>query len=95
MSIYVPSEDREPNVLVVGTMAADAKGQPDDSLVPGRSTPGAVHFSIGGVGRNIAETLARLGVRTTLSFHRFLCAGTQTTLGFVATPPAIRVRTTK
>ena len=66
MSIYVPSEDQEPNVLVVGTMAADAKGQPDDSLVPGRSTPGAVHFSIGGTGRNIAETLARLGVRTTL-----------------------------
>lgn len=66
MSIYVPSEEQEPNVLVVGAMAADAKGQPDQALVPGRSTPGAVHFAIGGVGRNIAETLARLGVRTTL-----------------------------
>jgi pseudouridine kinase len=47
-------------------MAADAKGQPLQVLVPGRSTPGAVHFSIGGVGRNIAENLARLGVRTVL-----------------------------
>ena len=64
MSIYVPSEVQEPNVLVVGAMAVDAKGQPDQSLVPGRSTPGAVHFAIGGVGRNIAETLARLGVQT-------------------------------
>jgi pseudouridine kinase len=47
-------------------MAADAKGQPNQALVPGRSTPGAVHLTIGGVGRNIAENLARLGVRTTL-----------------------------
>jgi pseudouridine kinase len=66
VSIYVPSEEQALNVLVVGAMAVDAKGQPDQELVPGRSTPGAVHFAIGGVGRNIAETLARLGVHTTL-----------------------------
>jgi len=66
VSIYVPSEEQALKVLVVGAMAADAKGQPRGALVPGRSTPGAVHFSIGGTGRNIAETLARLGVQTTL-----------------------------
>lgn len=66
MSVYVPSEEHAPNVLVIGAMAVDAKGQPSDALVPSRSTPGAVHFSIGGVGRNIAENLARLGIRTTL-----------------------------
>jgi len=66
VSIFVPSEEQERNVLVFGAMAADAKGQPNQTLVPGRSTPGAVHFAIGGVGRNIAETLARLGIRTTL-----------------------------
>jgi pseudouridine kinase len=66
VSTYVPSEEQELEVLVVGAMAADAKGQPRHELVPGRSTPGTVHFAIGGVGRNIAETLARLGVQTTL-----------------------------
>ena len=66
MSVYLPSEEQTPNVLVVGAMAVDAKGQPGEALVPGGSTPGAVHFSIGGAGRNIAETLARLGVQTTL-----------------------------
>jgi pseudouridine kinase len=66
VSIYAPSEEQAPNVLVIGAMAVDAKGQPTEALVPGRSTPGAVHFAIGGVGRNIAETLARLGVHATL-----------------------------
>jgi pseudouridine kinase len=66
VTIYVPSEEREPNVLVVGAMAVDAKGQPNQALSPGRSTPGGIHLAIGGVGRNIAETLARLGVQTTL-----------------------------
>ena len=56
----------EPHVLVVGTSAADAKGQPTDALVSGASVPGVVHLGIGGVGRNIAENLARFGVRTTL-----------------------------
>lgn len=66
MSIDVPSEDQALNVLVVGAMAVDAKGQPRQTLAPGPSMPGAVHFAIGGVGRNIAENLARLGVHTTL-----------------------------
>jgi len=35
-------------------------------LVPGTSNPGDIRISVGGVGRNIAESLARLGVRTTL-----------------------------
>jgi pseudouridine kinase len=59
-------QEREPHVLVVGTTALDAKGQPACALVPGTSIPGTVHLTIGGVGRNIAENLARLGVRTTL-----------------------------
>jgi pseudouridine kinase len=47
-------------------MAADAKGQPHQTLTPGKSVPGGIHFAIGGVGRNIAENLARLGVDTVL-----------------------------
>ena len=38
MSIYVPSEEQSPNVLVIGAMAADAKGQPRQVLAPGGST---------------------------------------------------------
>jgi len=57
---------REPRVLVVGTMAVDAKGRPNGVLVPGTSVPGTVHLGIGGVGRNIAENLARMGVQTSL-----------------------------
>jgi pseudouridine kinase len=55
-----------PHVLVIGAMAADAKGQPIVAWMPGSSTPGIVRFSVGGVGRNIAANLAQLGVPTVL-----------------------------
>jgi len=58
--------NEEPHVLVVGTTAFDAKGQPDGALRAGQSVPGVVHLGIGGVGRNVAENLARFGIRTTL-----------------------------
>lgn len=53
-------------VLIIGAMAIDAKGKPDVALVPGTSTPGMVRLSVGGVARNVAENLSRLGVRTRL-----------------------------
>jgi pseudouridine kinase len=55
-----------PSVLVIGAMATDAKGQPRQALIPGSSAPGTVRLSVGGVARNIAENLARLGVQATL-----------------------------
>ncbi|MBN1582654.1 MAG: carbohydrate kinase family protein [Anaerolineae bacterium] len=58
--------DDVPHVLVIGAMAADAKGQPTVALMPGTSTPGIVRLSVGGVGRNIAANLAQLGVPTIL-----------------------------
>jgi pseudouridine kinase len=58
--------EREPMVLVLGAMAVDAKGRPAQALLPGTSTPGNVRLGVGGVGRNIAENLARLGVHTIL-----------------------------
>jgi pseudouridine kinase len=54
------------SVLVIGAMAVDAKGKPRRALVPGTSAPGTVRLSVGGVARNIAENLARLGVHATL-----------------------------
>lgn len=59
-------EGDAPSVLVLGAMAIDAKGQPRRALVPGTSAPGTVRLSIGGVARNVAENLARLGVHATL-----------------------------
>jgi pseudouridine kinase len=55
-----------PQVVVVGAAGIDTKGRPRKALVPGTSNPGDIRISVGGVGRNIAEGLARLGVRTTL-----------------------------
>jgi len=52
--------------LVVGGANTDVVGTPDAALVARDSNPGHVRTSAGGVGRNIAENLARLGVPTKL-----------------------------
>jgi pseudouridine kinase len=49
------------HLLVVGAASIDTKGRADHSIQSGTSTPGAIRVSVGGVGRNIAENLARLG----------------------------------
>lgn len=54
------------SVVVVGAAAMDTKGHALEPLQPGTSIAGYVRVSVGGVGRNIAENLARLGVQTTL-----------------------------
>jgi len=53
-------------VLVIGTSIMDTKGQAVGPLIPGTPNPGHVRISAGGVGRNVAENLARLGVPTVL-----------------------------
>lgn len=47
--------------VVIGGANMDILGTPNQALTPGSSTPGTVSYSPGGVGRNIAENLARLG----------------------------------
>ena len=47
--------------FVIGGANMDILGTPGQALTPGSSTPGTVSYSPGGVGRNIAENLARLG----------------------------------
>ena len=49
------------HVLVIGAATVDIKGRAEKALDLGTSTPGEITFSIGGVGRNVAENLARLG----------------------------------
>jgi sugar/nucleoside kinase (ribokinase family) len=53
-------------VLVVGGANVDVKARTDEMLVPETSNPGTVMRSPGGVGRNVAENLARLGTRVSL-----------------------------
>lgn len=54
------------SVVVAGAAAMDTKGHALEPLQSGTSIPGQVRVSVGGVGRNIAENLARLGMETTL-----------------------------
>lgn len=56
----------EPGVVVIGGANMDVKARSAAAAVPGTSNPGFASMSPGGVGRNIAENLARLGTRTHL-----------------------------
>lgn len=55
-----------PRVIVIGGANVDIKGRSAAAFVANTSNPGEVMQSAGGVGRNIAHNLARLGVRTQL-----------------------------
>ena len=48
-------------ITVIGGLNIDIVGTAKDEPLPGDSSPGAVRVSIGGVGRNIARSLRRLG----------------------------------
>ncbi len=51
-------------VCVIGGSTVDVYGCARSHFMYGDSNPGDVHISYGGVGRNMAENLSRLGVRT-------------------------------
>ncbi len=53
-------------VVVVGGANLDVKAHLPAAAAAATSNPGAVSFAAGGVGRNIAHNLARLGVATAL-----------------------------
>ncbi|RKF15602.1 winged helix-turn-helix transcriptional regulator [Alginatibacterium sediminis] len=54
------------SIVVIGAANVDLSGNSQSAFLAGDSNPGSIHQSIGGVGRNIAENLARLGNDTTL-----------------------------
>ena len=56
----------QPGVVVVGGANMDIKARSDAAAVLATSNPGQASMSPGGVGRNIAENLARLGTRVHL-----------------------------
>ncbi|HEY1013286.1 MAG TPA: carbohydrate kinase family protein [Herpetosiphonaceae bacterium] len=58
--------ETEWRVVVIGAACLDIKGRLLAPLIEGTSNAGRLTISVGGVGRNIAENLARLGAHTTL-----------------------------
>lgn len=53
-------------VLVIGSAGIDLVGRASEALQPGTSNPAYVRMSFGGVARNVAENLARLGMEVFL-----------------------------
>lgn len=51
----------EAPILVIGSAGLDIIGRAGGDLQHGTSNPGRLRFSLGGVARNVAENLARLG----------------------------------
>jgi len=54
------------HILVIGAASVDVKGRAKKPLQHGSSVPGDITISFGGVGRNVAENLGRLGQPTIL-----------------------------
>ena len=61
---YLLPEQR--HIVVLGGANVDISGRCHSSFNAGDSNPGSIHQSAGGVGRNIAENLARLGHEVSL-----------------------------
>lgn len=59
-------ESSEPYCVVIGGINIDIQGFCNAAHIEKDSNPGVITRSLGGVGRNIAENLVRLGVRTEL-----------------------------
>ncbi|MGC9333656.1 MAG: carbohydrate kinase family protein [Anaerolineae bacterium] len=49
------------HLLVIGAASIDTKGHASQPVHAGTSIPGIIRVSVGGVARNVAENLARLG----------------------------------
>ncbi len=56
----------EPYVTIIGAANMDIIGRSTDDLILEDSNPGSIELCAGGVGRNISENLARIGVKVKL-----------------------------
>lgn len=59
-------KERPLRIVVIGGANVDLRGKPQEPLLIATSNPGTVHRRPGGVGRSIAENLARLGAEVVL-----------------------------
>ncbi len=55
-----------PRIAVIGGINIDITATAQSKMIPGDSNPGDCNISFGGVGRNIAENLSRLGADVSL-----------------------------
>ncbi len=62
----------QPSIVVIGGASLDIKGRLRRDFMPGTSNAAAIQISVGGVARNIAENLARLG--TSVALIAAVCA---------------------
>jgi pseudouridine kinase len=53
--------DNDSHILVIGAASIDTKGRASQPVQTGTSIPGVIRVSVGGVARNVAENLVRLG----------------------------------
>lgn len=60
------AEFAQPDAIVIGATCLDVKAWLQGEMQAGTSNPAQVRLSAGGCARNIAESLARLGMQTTL-----------------------------
>lgn len=63
---YLLPDDHAARVVVIGGANMDFKSRTLQTAIPATSNPGTTRQAVGGVGRNIAENLARLGVPVSL-----------------------------
>ncbi|NLE76692.1 MAG: ribokinase [Chloroflexi bacterium] len=66
MNGHLQSRGGQPLVVVVGAANVDTKGRVPQPPLEGTSIPGEIRTCVGGVARNIAENLCRLGVQAVL-----------------------------
>jgi pseudouridine kinase len=64
--ILLERSGSEASVLVIGAAGVDIVGRLTENLVQGASSPAEIRSTYGGVARNVAENLARLGQPVTL-----------------------------
>lgn len=68
--IFKVDQDFSPSpnlpVIVIGGSGVDLIGRLERDLIPGTKNPAKIRTSFGGVARNVAENLSRLGQRTIL-----------------------------
>ena len=62
--------NNNPYILVLGASIVDIIGFSKREFKAKDSNPGAIKISLGGVCRNIAENLARVGVKSTKKIKR-------------------------
>lgn len=62
----------QPSIVVIGGASLDIKGRLRRDFIPGTSNAAAIQISVGGVGRNVAENLSRLG--TSVALISAVCA---------------------